>query len=163
MKAPCGSRFDRERNDNPARPPGTTSSTSPERSSWPKVGASSQPSSGSDSTVCSGMLDSPRLRRLRETNGFFTRLAHACRTGEHPYRLARWWGERTCAIRWQGLVRPDGLGRLDGPEGSVTFALELDRGTESRDRLAESFNTGGVAPYGYRKVYLTQHPSKTMG
>ena len=84
-----------------------------------------------------GMLDSPRLRHLRETNGFFTRLAHACRTSEHPYRLALWWGERTCALRWQGLVRPDGLGRLEGPAGSVTFALELDRGTESRDRLAE--------------------------
>jgi Replication-relaxation len=84
-----------------------------------------------------GMLDSLRLRHLRETNGFFTRLAHACRTSEDPYRLARCWGERTCALRWQGLVRPDGLGRLEGPEGTVTFALELDRGTESRDRLAE--------------------------
>jgi hypothetical protein len=84
-----------------------------------------------------GMLDSLRLRHLRETNGFFTRLAHDCRTSEDPYRLARWWGERTCALRWQGLVRPDGLGRLEGPASSVTFALELDRGTESRDRLAE--------------------------
>jgi hypothetical protein len=34
-------------------------------------------------------------------------------------------------------VRPDGLARLDGPDVSVTFALERDRGTESRDRLAE--------------------------
>jgi len=84
-----------------------------------------------------GMLDSARLRHLRETNGFFTRLAHACRTSEDPFRLAVWWGERTCALRWQGLVRPDGLGRLEGPANSVTFALELDRGTESRDRLAE--------------------------
>jgi hypothetical protein len=84
-----------------------------------------------------GMLDSPRLRHLRETNGFFTRLTHACRTSEQPYRLALWWGERTCAQRWQALVRPDGLGRLEGPPGSsVTFSLELDRGTESRDRLA---------------------------
>jgi hypothetical protein len=50
-----------------------------------------------------GMLDSARLRHLRETNGFFTRLAHACRTSEDPFRLAVWWGERTCALRWQGL------------------------------------------------------------
>jgi hypothetical protein len=84
-----------------------------------------------------GMLDSPRLRHLRETNGFFTRLAYACRASEDPFRLALWWGERTCATRWQGLVRPDGVGRLDAPQGSVTFALELDRGTEPRDRLGE--------------------------
>lgn len=84
-----------------------------------------------------GMLDSPRLRHLRETNGFFTRLAHACRTSEPSHRLAMWWGERTCAQRWQSLVRPDGLGLLEGSAGSsVRFALELDRGTESRDRLA---------------------------
>jgi Replication-relaxation len=84
-----------------------------------------------------GIIDSHRLRHLRETNGFFTRLAYACRTSDRPYRLAEWWGERTCIERWQGLVRPDGLGRLDGPDGSLRFALELDRGTESRDRLAE--------------------------
>jgi Replication-relaxation len=43
------------------------------------------------------MLGSSRLRHLRETSGFFTRLAHACRLGEHPCRLGRWWGECTCA------------------------------------------------------------------
>jgi hypothetical protein len=84
-----------------------------------------------------GILDSQKLRHLRESNGFFTRLAHACRTDESPYRLAEWWSERTCVERWLGLVRPDGLGRVQGPEGSVGFALELDRGTESRDQLAE--------------------------
>jgi hypothetical protein len=84
-----------------------------------------------------GIIDSQRLRHLRETNGFFTRLAYACRTSDRAYRLAEWWGERTCVERWQGLIQPDGLGRLEGPEGSMSFALELDRGTESRDRLAE--------------------------
>lgn len=84
-----------------------------------------------------GVIDSQKLRHLRETNGFFTRLAHACQTNDRAYRLAEWWGERTCIERWQGLIRPDGLGRLEGPKGSVSFALELDRGTESRDRLAE--------------------------
>jgi hypothetical protein len=43
------------------------------------------------------MLGSSRLRHLRETSGFFTRLADACRLGEHPCRLGRWLGERTCA------------------------------------------------------------------
>jgi hypothetical protein len=91
-----------------------------------------------------GILDSNRLRHLRETNGFFTRLAHACRTSDRPYRLAEWWGERTCVERWQGLVRPDGLGLVEGPQGSVAFALELDRGTESRDQLAEKLERYGL-------------------
>jgi hypothetical protein len=82
-----------------------------------------------------GMVDSPKLGHLRETNGFFTRLAYTCRSDQGGYRLGLWLGERTCAKRWDGLVRPDGLGRLEGPEASVSFALELDRGTESRDRL----------------------------
>lgn len=41
------------------RSPGTTSSTRPERSSWRKAGASSRPSSGSDSTACSGCWIAP--------------------------------------------------------------------------------------------------------
>ncbi len=91
-----------------------------------------------------GILDSHRLRHLREMNGFFTRLAHACRTSDSAYRLAEWWGERTSVERWQGLVRPDGLGRIEGPEGSMSFALELDRGTESRDQLAEKLERYGL-------------------
>ncbi len=84
-----------------------------------------------------GILDSNKLRHLRETNGFFTRLAHACRCSDSTYHLAEWLGQRTCAERWQGLIRPDGLGRIQGPRGSVGFALELDRGTESRDQLSD--------------------------
>jgi hypothetical protein len=95
-----------------------------------------------------GILDSHRLRHLRETNGFFTRLAYACRTSEPPFRLAEWWGERTCVERWQGLVRPDGLGRIEGPSMSVAFALELDRGTESRDQLAEKLERYGLIASG---------------
>jgi len=81
------------------------------------------------------MIDSIRLQHLRETNGFFTRLVYACRRGADQYRLTMWWSERRSAERWDGLVRPDGLGRLEGPEGRVTFALELDRGSENRGRL----------------------------
>jgi Replication-relaxation len=91
-----------------------------------------------------GVMDSQRLRHLRETNGFFTRLAYACRRSDERYRLAEWWSERTCVERWQGLIRPDGLARLEGPDGSVTFALELDRGTEPRDRLSEKLERYGL-------------------
>jgi hypothetical protein len=84
-----------------------------------------------------GLIDSIQLQHLREVNGFFTRLVQACRQTDGAYRLALWWGERRFAERWEGLVRPDGMGVLTGPEGRVRFALELDRGTESRSRLEE--------------------------
>lgn len=83
-----------------------------------------------------GLIESAQLRHLRETNGFFTRLVQACRQSDGAYRLTRWWGERRSAERWEGLVRPDGIGLVEGPAGEeVSFALELDRGTESRGRL----------------------------
>jgi hypothetical protein len=78
---------------------------------------------------------SPRLDHLVEVNGFFSRLAYRCRTTK--LRLAEWWSERRCAGEWQGMVRPDGLGRLRGPGVDLRFFLELDRGTESSSRLEE--------------------------
>ncbi len=78
---------------------------------------------------------SPRLDHLVEVNGFFCRLAYRCRST--PLRLAEWWSERRCAAEWEGIVRPDGLGRLQGPGVDVRFFLELDRGTENSARLEE--------------------------
>jgi hypothetical protein len=34
---------------------------------------------------------------------------------------------------WKGIVTPDGLGELSWSKASVTFLLELDRGTERID------------------------------
>jgi hypothetical protein len=48
-----------------------------------------------------------------------------------------WWSERRCAAEWGGIVRPDGLGRLQGQGVDVRFFLELDRGTENFSRLEE--------------------------
>jgi hypothetical protein len=79
---------------------------------------------------------SPRLAHLVEVNGFFCRLAYRCRSGQ-LLRLAAWWNERRCAAEWRGMVRPDGLGRLQGPGVDVRFFLELDRGTENSSRLEE--------------------------
>jgi hypothetical protein len=110
-----------------------------------------------------GMVDSLRLRHLRETNGFFTRLVYACRRGGDEYHLSAWWSERRSAERWDGFVRPDGLGRVEGSEGSVTFALELDRGSENRGRLAAKLDryrlvrSGRDAP----DVILFCFPSET--
>jgi len=82
-----------------------------------------------------GIAYSPRLAHLVEVNGFFARLAYRCRSTK--LRLAEWWSERRCAAEWEGVVRPDGLGRLRGPGVDLRFFLELDRGTENSSRLEE--------------------------
>jgi Replication-relaxation len=83
-----------------------------------------------------GIAYSPRLAHLVEVNGFFSRLAYRCRT-DRLLELVEWWSERRCAAEWRGMVRPDGMGRLEGPGARVRFFLELDRGTESSSRLEE--------------------------
>lgn len=79
---------------------------------------------------------SPILPHLVAVNGFFSRLAYRCR-GKAGYRLAEWWSERRATAEWQGLVRPDGIGRLRSPFTDVRFFFELDRGTEPSSRLEE--------------------------
>ncbi|MFP5224482.1 MAG: replication-relaxation family protein [Actinomycetota bacterium] len=84
-----------------------------------------------------GLINSPRLRHLRDTNTFFSVLAHACRLSSALYQLVEWKSEEACARRWSRHVTPDGLGVLQSPQGRVSFLLELDRGTENRGRLAQ--------------------------
>lgn len=84
-----------------------------------------------------GLIESQRLRHLRDINTFFSRLIWACRTSGDGYRIREWKSEDACRSRWDGHVNPDGLGALEGPEGKVSFLLELDRGTENRNRLAQ--------------------------
>lgn len=79
---------------------------------------------------------SPRLPHLMEVNGFFTRLAYRCRD-DSALRLAEWWSERRCTAEWRGMVRPDGLGRLQNHGADFRFFVEVDRGTESSSRLEE--------------------------
>jgi hypothetical protein len=74
------------------------------------------------------------LPHLVETNGFFTRIAFACRQDSN-YRLTEWWSEKRCRSRWGTIVLPDGFGILEGPQGECSFLLEFDRGTESPARL----------------------------
>lgn len=77
---------------------------------------------------------SEHLRHLVETNGFFTRLAWACRrSGEAS--LAGWQGERRSRRGWGVRVRPDGVGRVSYDAGEAWFFFELDRGTETHERL----------------------------
>jgi hypothetical protein len=91
-----------------------------------------------------GLAYNQRLDHLLEVNGFFSRLAHACRRGK-GFRLTEWWNERRCAHVWGGLVRPDGFGAVRWPGGVVRFFLELDRGTENSAQLEGKL-------VGYRRI-----------
>jgi hypothetical protein len=75
------------------------------------------------------------IPHLVETNGFFTRLAWACRHGQRA-SLTEWLSEKRCAIRWGSIVLADGYGKVAGQNGCRSFLLEFDRGTESSPRLA---------------------------
>jgi len=72
------------------------------------------------------------LNHLRQTNGFFTRLAHACRRSDDGLSLSHWYGERRAETL---LIRPDGMGCIEASDDLIAFWLELDRGTEPHDRL----------------------------
>lgn len=82
------------------------------------------------------LANSPRLAHMIQTRDFFCRLIHACRL-DGSHRVSRWWGEARCAAAWDGLARPDGLGRLEALAGAVSFCLELDRGSEPTRRLEQ--------------------------
>lgn len=88
---------------------------------------------------------SGQLRHLVETNGFFTRLAWACRRTDQT-RLAEWRGERRSRRGWGSRVHPDGVGRITSDRVEAWFFLELDRGTEPHERLrAKLRRYAGVA------------------
>ena len=72
------------------------------------------------------------LEHLRETNGFFTRLAYACRQSDGALGLTHWYGERRAETL---LIRPDGMGCVETSNDLIAFWVELDRGTEPHGRL----------------------------
>jgi predicted transcriptional regulator len=84
------------------------------------------------------VVGSPRLRHRVECNGFFARLALACR--QRGWEL-EWTGERRAAARWdlagsaRPVINPDGIGRISAGRREISFFLEYDRGTENHDQL----------------------------
>jgi Replication-relaxation len=78
---------------------------------------------------------SDKLAHQIEVNEFFSRLAADARAAGG--RLHEWWGERRCRDALGETVTPDGYGRVELPGRSITFLLELDRGTENHERLRE--------------------------
>jgi Replication-relaxation len=77
----------------------------------------------------------PDFSHLTATNEFLVRLMAACRK-DPRYVISDWRGERSCVREFAETIYPDAYARIDGPEGWVDFALELDQGTESPSRLA---------------------------
>jgi hypothetical protein len=78
-----------------------------------------------------------RNRTLDHTvaaNGFFTRLAYACRHEEET-ALIEWLGERRAGRGWGVRVEPDGVGTVSNGRSRVRFFFELDRGTETHRQL----------------------------
>lgn len=74
-----------------------------------------------------------------EVSDFFCTLTWETRRLK-DYRRLKWWSERRCLTEWDGLIRPDGFGRLDGRAGICRFLLELDRGTERGTRLPDKLD-----------------------
>jgi len=89
------------------------------------------------------VVGSPRLRHRVECNGFFARLALACR--RRGWRL-EWTGERRAAAQWDSsmavgpVITPDGIGRIVAGDREISFFLEYDRGTENHEQLARKMD-----------------------
>jgi hypothetical protein len=82
------------------------------------------------------VADSIKLTHHIEVNEFFCRLhADAARAGG---KLAEWYGERTLHSFFHGRLAPDSYGVLRLPDQpAIHLLLELDRGTETSQRLRE--------------------------
>ena len=81
------------------------------------------------------LASSSKLNHQVAVNEFFTRLhAEALPDGG---ALVEWWGERRVSAAFAGRLQPDGYGHLQVAGSSIRFLLELDRGTETHQRLAE--------------------------
>lgn len=78
---------------------------------------------------------SPRLAHTVGVNDFFARLTAAARH-DPDAELVLWWSERYATARFNGMVRPDGVGAWQEGKSVVSFCLEYDRGTEQLSRLA---------------------------
>jgi hypothetical protein len=85
---------------------------------------------------------SAMLEHTITVNQFFVSLIYTART--HPHTaLTRWWPPHLCSWHWGDWLRPDGYGIWHQPAPhhthngviEVDFLVEIDRGTETLDRL----------------------------
>jgi Replication-relaxation len=87
-------------------------------------------------TAALGLASSSMLPHRVEVNEFFTRLARDAKA-QHG-TLSEWYGERTTHTMLDGIAKPDSYGVLTLPgRAPIHILLELDRGTETIDRLRE--------------------------
>lgn len=104
-----------------------------------------------------GLAHSRKLDHILEINDFFVDLICRCREVS-GCRLVTWWSEHRCEKRWRSsrdsepLVRPDAEGLLQGPNGKISFFLEIDRGTERGHMLTDK-----LPPYA-RVASMTMGP-----
>ncbi len=83
-----------------------------------------------------GIASSSTLPHRVEVNEFFTRLAHDATS--QGGTLSEWYGERTTHTMLDGIAKPDSYGVLTlHGRAPIHILLELDRGTETIDRLRE--------------------------
>lgn len=83
-----------------------------------------------------GVASSAKLAHQVAANDFFTALAEQARAAGGA--LTEWYGDRTTHDLLAGVVVPDGYGVLELPRQPPThLLLELDRGTETHDRLLD--------------------------
>jgi hypothetical protein len=86
--------------------------------------------------VAAGVATSPKLAHHVEVNEFIVRLA--VETGRAGGWLSEWYGERTLHDFLDGEVIPDSYAVLRFPDRpALHMFVELDRGTETLERLQE--------------------------
>jgi Replication-relaxation len=89
-----------------------------------------------DRQAALAIASSSKLAHQLAVNEFFTRLAEEARQAGGALEV--WWGERRSRELLDGIVVPDGYGRMRLPgEAAVELLVELDRGTEDHSRLRE--------------------------
>jgi hypothetical protein len=98
------------------------------------------------------LATSPKLSHLIAVNELFCTLAAHARD-RAGLALARWWSERQATAAAGNLVRPDGAGTWTADRSTVSFWVEVDRGTEQLSRLTSKLHNGYTRLAGTRLAW----------
>jgi len=98
------------------------------------------------------LATSPKLHHLITVNELFCTLASHARD-RAGVALARWWSEQRATAAAGNLVRPDGAGTWTVDRSTVSFWVEVDRGTEQLSRLTSKLHNGYTRLVGTRLAW----------